>query len=308
VTGSGSGAGQVTATPAGIDCAFDAGAASGVCAAAFPSGTAVTLTATPSPGSAFNGWGGACSGTNTCVVTVDEAVTVSARFDPKAATLIVTGAGDGDGSVAATPQGIACAVTAGVASGACSAAYPSGTSVTLRATPAGGSAFGGWSGACEGSGDCVVSVTEASAVTATFTRRSAALRVAGAGSGSVASTVGGLACSVTEGVAANTGCRIEVTLGGIVTLTATAEPGSLFAGWSGASACASEPSCSVTVSVETAVTARFIPQPPAGVAAGELLGNPHLTPEQQRALDQAGNHNGRFDVGDYLALLDREGR
>jgi hypothetical protein len=43
------------------------------------------------------------------------------------------------------------------------------------------------------------------------------------------------------------------------------------------------------------------------VAAGDLLGNPHLTPEQERALDQAGNRNGRFDVGDYLALLDREG-
>ena len=63
----------------------------------------------------------------------------------------------------------------------------------------------------------------------------------------------------------------------------------------------------MTVSAETAVTARFIPQPPAGVAAGDLLGNPHLTPEQKSALDQAGNHNGRFDVGDYLALLDREG-
>jgi hypothetical protein len=155
----------------------------------------------------------------------------------------------------------------------------------------------------------VVSVTEASAVTATFTRRSAGLRVAGAGSGSgsVASALGGLACSVTEGVAAASGCRIEVGLGGVVNLVATANPGSLFAGWSGVSACAAESSCSVTVSAETAVTARFIPQPPAGVAAGDLLGHPHLTPEQQRALDQAGNHNGRFDVGDYLALLDREG-
>ena len=38
-----------------------------------------------------------------------------------------------------------------------------------------------------------------------------------------------------------------------------------------------------------------------------MAGNPHLTPEQVHALDEAGNHNGRFDVGDYLALLDREG-
>jgi hypothetical protein len=310
VSGSGSGAGRVTADPAGIDCALEAGAATGVCAAAFAAGTQVTLTAAPSPGSVFAGWSGACSGAAACVVTVEEAAGVTAAFGREAVTLTVTGAGDGEGAVGASPDGIACAGAAGAGSGACSAGYPSGTRVTLTATPAEGSAFGGWSGACDGAGPCLVSVTGASAVTATFTRLRAGLRVAGAGSGSgsVASTAGGLACDVTDGAPAAEGCRIEVTLGSVVTLAATAAPGSLFAGWSGISSCASAPACTVTVSAETTVTARFIPQPPAGVAAGDLLGNPHLTPEEQRALDQAGNHNGRFDVGDYLALLDREGR
>jgi len=309
VSGSGGGAGRVTADPAGIDCALEAGAATGVCAAAFSSGTRVTLTASPGPGSVFGGWGGACSGTEACVVTVEETVGVTAAFGRNAVTLRVTGAGEGEGAVGASPEGIACAVAAGVASGTCSAEYPSGTSVRLTATPATGSAFAGWGGGCQGTGECVVDLTAASAVSVTFTRLSAGVRVAGAGtgSGSVASSAGGLACGVTEGVAAAEGCRIEVALGGVVTLTATAAPGSLFAGWSGAASCGTEPSCSVTVSAETAVTARFIPQPAAGVAAGDLLGSPHLTPEQKSALDQAGNRNGRFDVGDYLALLDREG-
>ena len=312
VAGSGPGAGRVTADPVGIDCVLAAGHGSGVCAAAFPAGTAVTLTAIAADGSSFTGWTGACTGTAVCVVTVDQALTVSAAFGLESTTLTVVGAGDGDGAVAASPDGIACTITAGTAAGTCAAEYPGGTSVTLTATAAAGSAFVRWDGDCAGTAACVVSLDAARTVSATFTRRSAGLRVAGAGtgSGSVASGPGigeGLACTITEGVAAASGCRIEVALGGVVTLTAAAEPGFLFAGWGSVPACSTEPSCAVTVGAETAVTARFIPQPPAGVAAGNLLGNPHLTPEQVHALDQAGNRNGRFDVGDYLALLDREG-
>ncbi len=312
VAGSGTGAGRVTADLGGIDCALAGGNGSGVCAAAFPAGTAVTLTAAASEGSRFTGWTGACTGTAACVVTVNQAITVSAAFALGPATLTVAGAGNGEGSVAASPDGIACTIVAGAASGSCTAEYPDGTGVTLTATAAAGSAFAGWSGDCSGSGACAVSLDAARTVTATFSRQTAGLRVAGAGTGSggVASGPGvgeGLDCTVTEGVAAATGCRIEVALGGVVTLTAVADPGFLFAGWSGVPACSTAPSCAVTVSAETVVTARFIPQPPAGVAAGNLLGRPHLTPEQVHALDEAGNHNGRFDVGDYLALLDREG-
>jgi hypothetical protein len=312
VAGIGAGAGRVTADLGGIDCVLTAGNGSGVCAAAFPAGTAVALTAAPSAGSSFAGWTGACTGTAECVVTVDQAITVGAGFALDLATLTVAGAGDGEGSVAASPDGIACTIVAGAATGSCAAEYAGGISVTLGATAAAGSAFAGWDGDCSGTGACVVSLDAPRAVTATFSRQTAGLRVAGAGtgSGSVASGPGvgeGLACTVTEGVAAASGCRVEVTLGGVVTLTAAADPGFLFAGWGGAPSCSTAPSCAVTVSAETAVTARFIPQPPAGVAAGNLLGTPRLTPEQVHALDEAGNHNGRFDVGDYLALLDREG-
>ncbi|HYD43534.1 MAG TPA: hypothetical protein VEB43_22075, partial [Anaeromyxobacter sp.] len=50
----------------------------------------------------------------------------------------------------------------------CAATLASGTTVTLTATPATGSTFGGWSGACTGTGSCVVTMTAARAVTATF--------------------------------------------------------------------------------------------------------------------------------------------
>src|SRR4029079_343761 len=105
------------------------------------------------------------------------------------------------------------------------------TSVTLNATPASGSAFAGWNGDCTGTGECVVSLDAALSVPATFTRQSAGVRVAGTGTGSgrVASGPGigeGLACTVTDGVAAASGCRIEGALSGGVALNATACTGS----------------------------------------------------------------------------------
>ena len=46
----------------------------------------VTLTATPNAGSTFAGWSGACSGTGTCVVTMNAAQTVTADLQFESAT------------------------------------------------------------------------------------------------------------------------------------------------------------------------------------------------------------------------------
>lgn len=77
-------------------------------------------------------------------------------------TLTVTKAGSGGGTVTSSPAGINCG-------GTCSAQFANGTGVTLTAAAAGGSTFGGWSGACTGTGACTVSMTQARSVTATFT-------------------------------------------------------------------------------------------------------------------------------------------
>jgi hypothetical protein len=73
VTKSGTGTGTVTSSPSGINCGS-------TCSASYPSSTVVTLTAAAAQGSNFTGWGGACSGTGTCQVTMDSAQSVSAAF------------------------------------------------------------------------------------------------------------------------------------------------------------------------------------------------------------------------------------
>lgn len=176
----GDGTGAVRSQPTGVYCGVSCptGIYCGVscpgkilycgtdCSRDFVEGTQVTLTAEPDTGSSFAGWTGACSGTGDCQVTMNEAKSVAATFakdPPPRKTLTVSTSGDGSGTVTSTPAAIDCGVT-------CSASLEQGTKVTLTATPASGSNFGGWSGACSGTGDCQVTMSEAKAVTATFAR------------------------------------------------------------------------------------------------------------------------------------------
>ncbi|MGC1852670.1 MAG: IPT/TIG domain-containing protein [Solirubrobacterales bacterium] len=54
----------------------------GPCAASYPFGTTVTLTATAVAGSSFGGWsGGGCTGTGPCVVTFEADTALTATFD-----------------------------------------------------------------------------------------------------------------------------------------------------------------------------------------------------------------------------------
>jgi hypothetical protein len=82
IEGGGDGSGTVTSSPAGILCDINIASGSEDCQQQYPSGTQVTLTATPETGSSFGGWSGGCSGTSTsCTVTMDQARTVTAAFD-----------------------------------------------------------------------------------------------------------------------------------------------------------------------------------------------------------------------------------
>jgi hypothetical protein len=69
----------------------------------------------------------------------------------------------GPGRVVSVPRGISCKPR-------CSATFPHGTRLTLRAVPARGARFVGWSGACRGARQCRVTLTDTRAVRARFRR------------------------------------------------------------------------------------------------------------------------------------------
>lgn len=157
-TGNGSG----TVSGAGLDCPS-------TCSTNYTTGSLATLTAVAASGSTFVGWsGGGCSGTGTCVTPVNDDETVVATFvtaPPTAHQLTIDFAGSGHGTV--TALGSTCSTD-------CTLDVPFGefdpfSLVALTETPAPGSVFGGWTGACNGTAGCTAFVDADETVTATFT-------------------------------------------------------------------------------------------------------------------------------------------
>ncbi|MCP4541431.1 MAG: hypothetical protein GY832_30240, partial [Chloroflexi bacterium] len=221
VTTDGSGSGRVTSVPAGIDCGID-------CTAFYLETTVVTLTAVADTGSTFAGWGGACTGSGACVVTMNTAQDVTATFDLLTYTLTITTTGDGTGTVDLDPLG-------GV--------YNHNTGVTLTATPAPGSYFGGWTGdLLSANNPETLVMDEDKAVTATFSTTppvTYTLTVHTVGSGTV-DPAGGTYIS-----------------GTVLILIATPDVGWQFEGWSGDVVSTSNP-FSITMTGDVTVTATFV--------------------------------------------------
>jgi hypothetical protein len=145
----------------------------------------------------------------------------------------------GNGNVNSSDKFISCGSK-------CSASYNMNSSVTLVASPASGSVFTGWGGACSGTQlTCAVSVNDALNVTASFAPQFT-LSIGRGGSGTV--TGAGLDCGKV--------CSAKFTQGSIVTLTATPAAGLKFTGWGGACSGTSQ-TCAVAINKDTQVQANF---------------------------------------------------
>jgi uncharacterized repeat protein (TIGR02543 family) len=234
-------AGNGSVTGGGIDCP-----AGSTCSTPEAAGAYVTLTATSNEGAIFTGWSGDCTGsTTTCTVQMTADKHVTATF---AATFTLSVSVSGSGTV--TGSGINC----GTGGSLCSASFPTGTSVTLTATPASGATFSGWSGACAGSGvttTCTLTITAANSVTASFTSPTATVPLSVGVSGSGTVTGPGISCGNGASV-----CGASVAAGTTVTLTETPAAGATFTGW-GSSCSGTATTCTVKVNTSTSVSASF---------------------------------------------------
>jgi hypothetical protein len=275
----GTGTGTFTSSPSGISSDINCGTACLSDSADYTNSTTVTLTATPNAGNVFTGWsGGGCSGTGSCVVTMNAAKSVTASFTPLG-RLDVVKAGTGKGTVTGSPAGISSDINCGTACTADSADYTDGTTVTLTAAPDAGNAFTGWSGGgCSGTGSCVVTMSLAVTVTATFTPLGRLDVVkAGAGTGTVTGSPLGISSDINCGTACSSDSA-DYIMNTAVTLAATPDAGHAFTGWSG-DWCSGTGPCVVTMNAAKSVTATFTPLGrldivKAGAGTGTVTGLP----------------------------------
>ncbi len=185
-------------------------------------------------------------------------------------TLTVKGSGSGSGVVTSSPAGITCTITAGVATTGCSAPFTQGVVVTLTPVPRSGHAFKLWSGACTGTGTCRVTMSVNRGVTARFLKGPFTVRVAagtGTGSGTVTTQAGltpAIACVITDGTPAATGCAAKYPAYTEVVLTATPAAGFGFSGW-GAPCSGTDPCRYVAIGPVT-IAAAFAPSGPSPAA------------------------------------------
>jgi uncharacterized repeat protein (TIGR02543 family) len=250
------GKGTIKSDPGGIKC----GNGYKDCYAAFTNGGTVTLDHVSSAsGWSFDSWSGDCGPGDPCNLNTSGGVAleVTANFKKSSgtgtSTLSVSYTGGGNVSAPETaPTGSDVDCGSDPAGTTCSWTVPTGSTLTVFETAAGGNVFGGWAGDCTGTDNaCTVEMSDDRSVNATWEDASAAsstLTVAISGNGAVkggnVNCVGPSTCTATE------------PINDTITLSAVPASGYTFTGWTGACT-GTGPTCTVTMNVDRTVTATF---------------------------------------------------
>lgn len=187
---------------------------------------------------------------------------------PQVVTVTVGTGSSGTGTITSSPAGINCTVAGSTTSGSCSASFPGDTTVSLTQSTGSGATFVGWGGDCAGTAECRVVTSQPRTVSVTYRAfRTLTVAATGDGNGTITGLDGAIDCVWRFGSASSGPCTTQVPDGAEVTLTATAESGSQFVGWS--SGCAvNGTSCTVTMNADRSVTAQFRPLTTYRIASG----------------------------------------
>ena len=186
------------------------------------SGATMTIVATPADEYQFSEWTGDCSGSGSCVVTMDAAKSVTANF-----------VGVFDLTVTAVPTG------GGTVFPGSTTSYVAGYEMAVLARSAVGYQFSEWSGDCSGDSACVVTMDADKSVTANF---GPVFKLTATASPNEGGTI------LPEGIT-------SFLAGTQVTVLAHSAPGYQLYGWTGA--CSGGGPCVVTMDADKSVTANF---------------------------------------------------
>lgn len=120
-------------------------------------------------------------------------------------------------------------------------------------------------------------------MTAAVVTKTLTVTGSGTGDGTVKSSPAGINCTITKGIAAATGCKAPFKRGVTVTLTATPKTGHAFKGWF--KTCTGTGTCTVAMTVNRTVNARFLKGPfkvsisgGVGTGSGRVTSQAGLTP------------------------------
>ncbi len=197
--------------------------------ASYNHGTNVQLTATANTGYTFTGWSGDASGTtNPKTITMDSNKTVTANFSLNTYTLTTQANPAAGGTVAKNPD---------------QAMYDHGTNVQITATPNASYTFTGWSGDATGTTNPII-VTMASnkTITANFSLNTYTLTT------QASPAAGGYVAKNPDQASYNHGTNVQIS--------ATANSGYTFTGWSGDASGTTNPE-TITMDSNKTVTANF---------------------------------------------------
>lgn len=210
--------GNVTSTPAGIDC----GSTGADCVEGYAPGTTVVLIASADAGYRFSQWSGDCAGTSSSapvIVSVERlCVAEFAREVSNTAVLNITI--NGSGNVQSNPPGIDCGVD-------CQQSYPLNSLVTLVASGTLAEPFQSWSGDCSGGSGIQVVMSANRNCTATFAPASGSFRL------SITVIGNGIVTTVDGGIACPSDCVEDYANGAIAQVQVVPGAGETLIGWSG---------------------------------------------------------------------------